>query len=199
MKVALLGYNIDILSLLDYKNHSIQNFQTFSPEIITASYAKISRSEKDILTLREEVKLDINKARQFNKKIIFDMGHSSVAEHAVFNFDISEISRLALEYLEHFRLASYTEKSQRYVTFRDNFYIPNEIKNQEFLEGFKRIIASQFNFYKELREEIKNFLLDNKNSSEIGFACLTLTNALYNDLIKDDLPLPDGPNNITLH
>lgn len=47
------------------------------------------------------------------------MGHSSIAEHAVFNLDILGVSRLAVETIERFRLCSYTEKSQRYVRLEE--------------------------------------------------------------------------------
>ena len=53
------------------------------------------------------------------------MGHHSVAEHAVFNFDVIGISRLAMEELEKFRLCSYTEKSQRYITLDKDFVLPD--------------------------------------------------------------------------
>lgn len=164
MEVNLSGYNVGVP--LFYRDKMKEQF--FSPEIVTASYARVSRSKKNIIDLREEASLDIIKTRDFNKKIIYDMGHSSVSEHAVFNFDISDISRLALEYLEHFRLASYTEKSQRYVTFENNFYVPEEIKDNKVLDEFKRIVNLQFNYYNELINKNKHFLLNNKDFTEIS-------------------------------
>ena len=45
---------------------------------------------------------EVDRARRSNETIIFKMGHNSVAEHAVFNFDVIGLSRLAIEELERF-------------------------------------------------------------------------------------------------
>ena len=94
-----------------------------TPEIFSAAYARISRSAKDIGALRKQAREDVKQARESNRSIIFEMGHHSVAEHAVFNFDMIGVSRLALEEIERFRLASYTEKSQRYVTLKGDYLL----------------------------------------------------------------------------
>jgi thymidylate synthase ThyX len=46
----------------------------------------------------------------------------------VFNFDLIGISRLVTELVEIIRFASFTEKSQRYVAFSDDFVIPEELE-----------------------------------------------------------------------
>lgn len=122
MKIELAGYNVD-KSLLP---------KNTTPETLTAAYARISRSPKTIELLRKQAIKDIEKTRKSNETIIYDYGHKSISEHAVFNFDISGISRLALEELERSRIASYTEKSQRYVKFKNNDYIiPEELKHHK--------------------------------------------------------------------
>ena len=118
MRVKLAGFNVDN-EILKQLNRS--GLATLTPETISAAYARISRSSLPIDQLRKKACLDVEKARKSNQKIIFAMGHHSVAEHAVFNFDIMRISRLALEEVERFRLASYTEKSQRYVTLAGDY------------------------------------------------------------------------------
>ncbi|PKN79868.1 MAG: thymidylate synthase (FAD) [Candidatus Cloacimonetes bacterium HGW-Cloacimonetes-1] len=122
MQIVLAGYNID-KSLIE---RFIENQET-TPEVISAAYARISRSSKSISELRQEALSQINKARTSNENIIFEMGHSSVAEHAVFNIDIIGVSRLLTETLQRSRLASFTEKSQRYVTFHNDFIVPSEL------------------------------------------------------------------------
>jgi thymidylate synthase ThyX len=114
MKVILAGFNVDLDALKEYKKKDI----VLTPESISAAYARISRSPKPVDSLRQESRKEVAKARRSNRTIIFEMGHHSVAEHAVFNFDIIGISRTAIEELEKFRLCSYTEKSQRYVTLK---------------------------------------------------------------------------------
>jgi thymidylate synthase ThyX len=56
------------------------------------------------------------------EKVVTVSGHESVSEHIVLSFRISDISRLALEYLEHHRLASYTETSFRHMHRELEFY-----------------------------------------------------------------------------
>lgn len=124
LTVNIAGYNID-KSLIDSLNNPAA-----TPEVISAAYARISRSEKSVTELRTEALSEIAKARKSNENIIFEMGHSSIAEHAVFNIDIIGISRLLAETVESIRLGSYTEKSQRYVTFEDDFVIPEELNNE---------------------------------------------------------------------
>lgn len=140
MKVILAGYNVDveILKRLKSDNRNV----VLTPETISAAYARISRSEKSATQLREEARSEVEKARISNRKITFEMGHHSIAEHAVFNFDIIGISRLAVEELESHRLCSYTEKSQRYVRFKGDFFIPQEIKGG-LLDEYQKIIKLQ--------------------------------------------------------
>jgi flavin-dependent thymidylate synthase len=146
VKIVLAGYNVEVDVL---KNHKALQEEILSPEIFSSAYARISRSSKDIVTLRKEAGDDVKKARKSNKTIIFEMGHHSVAEHAVFNFDIIGVSRLALEEIERFRLASYTEKSQRYVTLKGDYVLPGEIKDPGDQDLFCEIIELQNDFYKK--------------------------------------------------
>lgn len=70
----------------------------------------------------EELK---EKARQFHEKWVVGYGHASVAEHAVAHLAIEEVSIIATKIIEDMRLASYTEKSTRYVIFEeDKCYCP---------------------------------------------------------------------------
>jgi len=155
MKVCLAGYNLDI-DIISELSKNRKNL-VFTPETISAAYARISRSPKSIGALRNEALHEIEKARRSNRKIIFEMSHHSIAEHAVFNFDITGISRRAVEEIERFRLCSYTEKSQRYVTLKGDFLIPEEIKRISLINEFCEIIQLQNNLYKKLFKELKSF------------------------------------------
>jgi thymidylate synthase ThyX len=57
------------------------------------------------------------KARQFHEKWVVGYGHASVAQHAVVHLAIEGVSIIATKIIEDTRLASYTEKSTRYVLF----------------------------------------------------------------------------------
>jgi thymidylate synthase ThyX len=64
-----------------------------------------------------------DKARQFHEKWVVGYGHASVAEHAVVHLAIEEVSILAAKLIEDARLASYTEKSTRYVLFDEEKFL----------------------------------------------------------------------------
>ncbi|MCK4252218.1 FAD-dependent thymidylate synthase [candidate division WOR-3 bacterium] len=151
MRIILAGFNVDIEALQEYKDGKV----ILTPESISAAYARISRSPKSVNNLRKEARKEVEKARRSNRAIIFEMGHHSVAEHAVFNFDIIGISRRAVEELEKFRLCSYTEKSQRYVTLKGDFVIPEELKGTGLINEYSDMIKVQNDFYKTLFEKIR--------------------------------------------
>lgn len=154
MKVMLAGYNFDYETIKELQN-SILNERTLTPETISAAYARISRSPKQVYELRDEARREVDKARQSNRNIVFDMGHSSIAEHAVFNIDIIGVSRLLVEEIEKFRLCSYTEKSQRYVLFNDDFVVPEEVKEAGLEKDFVETVRKQNRMYQELFAKLK--------------------------------------------
>jgi len=149
MKVLLAGYNVDSEVLEELRKNNPKRADV-TPETLSAAYARISRDPRPINELRRIARDEVEKARHSNQSIIFKMGHHSIAEHAVFNFDLIGVSRLALEELEKFRLCSFTEKSQRYQRLEDNFVIPEEIKITKLEKDFIAAIESQNDFYQTL-------------------------------------------------
>lgn len=151
MRVILSGMNIDIERLADYRRRAqsirdtlanegtalpdeltaflteFAQSEDLTPETLSAGYARISRDPRPVDEIRRDAAREVQRSRRSNQAIIFGMGHSSVAEHAVFNMDIIGVSRLAVEELQRTRLASYTEKSQRYVTLDGDYLVPDEI------------------------------------------------------------------------
>jgi flavin-dependent thymidylate synthase len=141
--INLAGCNIDtdvLHQLLADGNPSVPRVcHALTPEVLSAAYARISRAPDSVDELRRKAAEDVAAARALAEKIVFGYGHASVAEHAVFNFDIIDVSRLAIEAVEHARLCSYTEKSQRYVTFdpdKVEFWMPAEIVESGFANLF---------------------------------------------------------------
>jgi len=151
MKVKLAGYNID--SELIERMGGVE--ESLTPEVLSASYARISRDPREISVLRKEARDHVEKARKSNETIVFGLGHSSIAEHAVFNFDIMDISRLAVEALESFRLAAYTEKSQRYIKIGQDFVIPSEIKGEGLENEFRDLMDYLAVQYKKVFRKIR--------------------------------------------
>jgi len=161
MKIILAGYNLDSEVIEELKKNSPER-QDITPETISAAYARISRDPRPVDELRAVARAEVERARRSNQNIIFKMGHHSVAEHAVFNFDLIGLSRLAIEEVEHFRLCSYTEKSQRYITLEGDYVLPEEIKQvgSKFEKVFTETIEAQNEayryFYRRLREHFFN-------------------------------------------
>jgi len=159
MKILLAGYNLDydIIRFLKEKSGFQQDL---TPETISAAYARISRSPKQVNELREIACEEVDKARQSNRNIVFEMGHSSVAEHAVFNIDVIGVSRLLVEEIEKFRLCSFTEKSQRYVLFNKDFIIPEEIREANLADLFISTVEAQNAYYHALYEKLRPYVFE---------------------------------------
>ena len=154
MKVNLAGYNVDTDVLKELEEKAGKR-EDITPEVLSAAYARISRDPRSIAEIRVDARQEVEKSRRSNSAIIFKMGHHSVAEHAVFNWDIVGVSRFAMEEVEKFRLCSYTEKSQRYITLQDDFVIPTKIKGTKFEDSFIAMIREQNKAYFELFAKLK--------------------------------------------
>ena len=157
MKVHLAGFNVDT-TVLDQLQEKAGKRSDLTPEVLSAAYARISRDPRPIDEIRKDSRDEVERARKSNSTIIFKMGHHSVAEHAVFNLDIVGVSRYAMEELEKFRLCSYTEKSQRYITLDKDFIIPQEIKGTSFEKTFVDMIHQQNEAYFKLFDKLKEYV-----------------------------------------
>lgn len=105
---------------------TLLNF-TPDPEKTVMLAARLCYSAVDIAGLARKVnKAD---AEKFLGRIL-RMGHYSVLEHASFTFGIEGVSRALTHQLVRHRLASYSQQSQRYVTFDSVEYVtPGSIGN----------------------------------------------------------------------
>jgi flavin-dependent thymidylate synthase len=159
MDVILAGHTIDFDIIREIAAEHPER-RDLTPETVAAAYARISRNPRPVNELRTLARGEVEKARASNRNIVFDMGHSSIAEHAVFNLDILGVSRLLVEEIEKFRLASYTEKSQRYVLFEDDFIIPAEVRTAGLEEVFTATVRMQNRFYQALYEKLRPYVFD---------------------------------------
>jgi len=159
MRVLLAGYNVDS-AVLDELKKSSPPREDVTPETLSASYARISRDPRPADELRAAARAEVDRARRSNQSIIFKMGHHSVAEHAVFNFDVIGISRLAIEEIERFRLCSFTEKSQRYITLGADFVIPEEVRRAGKEDLFVTTVKAQNALYHRLYQRLKPFVFE---------------------------------------
>lgn len=100
---------------------------TPDPEKTIATAAKLCYSSSDIESLKEG--LNEEKTQKFIK-MLMELGHESPVEHVSFTFGIEGISRACGLQLVRHRIASYSQKSQRYVSENQfEYVIPESIKN----------------------------------------------------------------------
>jgi thymidylate synthase ThyX len=135
MQIRLAGYNLDkhFIDQLDSEASA-------TPEVLAAAYARISRSSKNVTELRADARKEIHKARASNQNIIFDL---------------IGISRYLAEFIQRSRLASFTEKSQRYVTLHQDFVIPEDIAHTPLQAEYEFIHTEAFELYNDLYEFLK--------------------------------------------
>lgn len=164
LSVTLAGVNIDTGTLNDliaaaYEGGNPPARESITPETVSAAYARISRNPAEVGELRDISRHAVEKARRSNQNIVFGLGHSSVAEHACFNIDVVGISRLGVEAVERHRLASFTEKSQRYIKLDGDIVVPPEIVDADFENEFLELIEQQNAAYFELHPKLVEYFI----------------------------------------
>ena len=146
---------------------------TPEPERTVALAARLCYSSAAIGELHD--KLSQADITEFLAKIM-SLGHQSVLEHVSFTFGIEGISRACSHQLVRHRLASYSQQSQRYVTFKgDEFPLiaPESIAaSPRRLKIFDRAIKATAKAYRELVDdgvpaEDARFVLPNAAETKI--------------------------------
>lgn len=118
---------------------------TPEPEKIVATAAKLCYSDSDICSLMDG--LSEEKTAGYIE-MLASIGHESVMEHTSFTFGIEGISRACSHQLVRHRIASYSQKSQRYVNENGfEFITPPEIAchpeaKSEFDRAMQELTAS---------------------------------------------------------
>ncbi|HEY3329581.1 MAG TPA: FAD-dependent thymidylate synthase [Capsulimonadaceae bacterium] len=96
-----------------------------------------------------------DKARAFHEKWVVGYGHGSVAEHAVVKLALENVSILSSKIIEDCRLASYTEKSTRYVAFDPSKAIyPESVMSSPVADVYRDAIKRQMNAYIDWMEPV---------------------------------------------
>lgn len=92
------------------------------------------------------------KARQFHEKWVVGYGHASVAEHGVVHVALEDVSLLASKAIEDARLASFTEKSTRYVQFDPNrYYRPRAVMGSRHADRYVKTVNALMSAYQDLQ------------------------------------------------
>ena len=133
---------------------------TPDPERVIATAAKLCYSSSDIESLMEG--LTPEKTEKF-LNMLFELGHESPIEHVTFTFAIEGISRACSHQLVRHRIASYSQKSQRYVDETQfDYVIPESIKNNSTARDVYDTLMSSIQLgYDTIRKTlIKDFVND---------------------------------------
>lgn len=127
---------------------------TPDPERTVALAARLCYSSAAIGDLHE--KLSHADITEFLAKIM-SLGHQSVLEHVSFTFGIEGISRACSHQLVRHRLASYSQQSQRYVTFKGEDFplvLPESISSSpRRAEIFNKAVKLAASAYQALVDE----------------------------------------------
>lgn len=124
---------------------------TPEPEKVIATAAKLCYSSSDIGSLKDG--LTEKKTAEF-VNMLASIGHESVMEHVSFTFGIEGVSRACTHQLVRHRIASYSQKSQRYVNEDGfDFIIPPEIEAvPEAKEEFEKQMSALIESYNKIAE-----------------------------------------------
>ena len=136
MNVELLQYNPDC-------------------EKVIAAAAKLCYSSSGIDGILDG--LDEDKTRNFLDRLV-SLGHESPIEHVTFTFGIEGVSRSLTHQLVRHRLASYSQKSQRYVKEGQfEFITPPEIEAEPEAKAlYLKAMADDMEYYNKITDILYN-------------------------------------------
>ncbi len=122
------------------------------PEVLAVAMAKYSRSKESIRTTIAE--LTEEKSAEFHEKWVLGYGDASVADMAMVAIACENVSILASKAVEDNRLASYQEKSTRYVEFDSTRYHRPTAVMAKHGERYEAMADDLFATYRELTEKL---------------------------------------------
>ncbi len=116
---------------------------TLNPEALVTAAANICYEKR-----RDFENIDVSPNTKLIK-MVMKMGHLSILEHVSFTFLITGISRACSHQLVRHRLASFSQRSQRYIDEADfDYVVPDSIKrNKAALADFTKLMQQTAAFY----------------------------------------------------
>ena len=132
---------------------------TQEPEKLVAASAKLCYSQLGGDELMDNLS-DENIEKFLN--MLMDLGHQSPIEHCSFSFAIEGVSRTLTHQLVRHRIASYSQRSQRYVTEGQFQYIvpPAISDNEQAKQLYIEAMEQDQRVYDELTNILKNKYVD---------------------------------------
>lgn len=154
---------------------------TPEPERLVAAAARLCYSPRGATRLLA----DLNSAEiERLLKLLLSMGHESPLEHITFTFAIEGVSRVLSHQLVRHRVASYSQKSQRYVDEQKFAYIipPSIAAVPEALSRYEECMVALQKAYHEIKElvprEDARYCLP--NACETKLVCTFNARSLFN-------------------
>lgn len=127
---------------------------THEPEKLVAAAAKLCYSQLGADEIMDD--LSEENTEKF-LKMLMDFGHQSPIEHCSFSFAVEGVSRTLTHQLVRHRIASYSQRSQRYVTEGQFQYIvpPAINENEEARKLYVEAMESDQKTYDEIANILK--------------------------------------------
>ncbi len=131
---------------------------TKNPENIIAEMARLCYADDEkVKSLFNGSLNGVEDSRMINT--LAKMRHFSPFEHAKWTFEIEGVSRALTHQLVRHRLASYSQRSQRYVNQKNfEFIIPPAVKQAGMSERYTEMMETIGGFYEEISEALENRL-----------------------------------------
>lgn len=138
---------------------------TPTPEEIVAAAAKTCYSARPIDKVMSN--MDGESAASFIE-MLMSIGHESPIEHATFTFAIEGVSRSLLAQITRHRIASFSVRSQRYVSERKFDYVtpPQIADNEEALAVYDEIIEAERAAYNKITDILLSKKLETLTDEE---------------------------------
>lgn len=147
------------------------------PEVLAVAMAKYSRSSRSIKETIDE--LTEEKSAEFHEKWVLGYGDASVADMAVVAIAVENVSILASKVMQDNRIASYQEKSTRYVQFdSSSYYRPQNVMKSPHGERYVKTADMLFATYEQVLQGTIAFYRKNYPKPE------KLTEKLYEAKLK---------------
>ncbi|WP_406677343.1 FAD-dependent thymidylate synthase [Moorella sp. ACPs] len=154
---------------------------TPDPERLVAAAARLCYAPRGASRLMAE--MDKDEVERL-LRLLISLGHESPLEHITFTFAIEGVSRVLSHQLVRHRIASYSQKSQRYVNEDDFTYIipPSIAAIPEALARYQECMRALQKAYHEIQElvprEDARYLLP--NACETKLVCTFNARSLFN-------------------
>lgn len=195
---------MDISRYVSNTNSNIFAIHNLPEEVIAVLFAYYSRSSEDLRTTLErmltedgfvggdtpELSFTTAKAKAFHEKWVVGYGHSSVAEHAIVHLAIEDVSIIAAKAIEDCRLASYTEKSTRYVKFDPSkYYVPDmsEDLKVQYHHTHSLLLSAYNHLADSVQAKIRDAYPIQDEQPYIGYAAAVRSTSY--DLVRGLLPV----------